>query len=100
MKCFLLFIAFAIATVSSSPTPIRRNSQTPSCNTNFCIYEPAFCLCGFEETPNDPCCKHKCSTCPADFVLPWMNFELGSLNFFPLEPMNFTGLNFNLLGRR
>ncbi|UJR36683.1 hypothetical protein I4U23_029400 [Adineta vaga] len=98
---YLLLIFLSIATISSLPTtPIRRNIKSPSCIPNACIIEPAFCICGFEESPNDPCCEYKCSSCPADFTFPWMTFEIGSLNFFPLGTMNFSEVNWNLLGRR
>jgi hypothetical protein len=97
MKCLLLILV-TITSILSYPTPIRRNGKSPSCVPNACIDEPTFCFCGFEKSPNDPCCEHTCSVCPANFTLPGINFQIGPLNFFPLGAFNLSGLNLSFLG--
>ena len=89
---FLLIISLllTIASILSLPTSIHRTTKSSSCLPNVCIIESAFCFCGFEKSPNDPCCDYKCSVCPANLTFPWMTFEIGPLNFFPLGPMNLT----------
>ena len=80
MKCLLL-ILITITSISSYPTPIRRNGKSPSCIPNACVAQPAFCFCGYEKSPNDLCCEYTCSICPSNFILPGINFETGQLNF-------------------
>ncbi|CAF0958293.1 unnamed protein product [Rotaria sordida] len=95
---FIVFIFVPIENILSFPTPIHRSTKSTLCSPNACITEPAFCLCGFEESSNDSCCKFECKLCPINFTIPSITFEIGPLNFFPLNSFNFSGLNFSFLG--
>ncbi|CAF1247869.1 unnamed protein product [Adineta steineri] len=93
----LLLILISITSILTLPTPIRRNTNSPLCVPNTCILESGFCFCGREDTPNDPCCNFRCRTCPTDFILPGISFEIGPMSFFPL---GLGTLNFTSIGRR
>lgn len=102
MKCvplILVSVLLVIHLTESIPSAIYRPARSLDCSPDTCFLDPSFCYCGSEAPAADSCCTFQCRRCPDVFIPISWDFGIGPLNFFPLGPFNFTGINWSLLGR-